>query len=335
VALNDYPIDVRVDYPPSSSRGWAALTIIWVKFLALIPHFFVLVFLSIAQLIVAFVAQIVVAIKGEYPAGMFDFVAGVLRWSTRVGAFLLSITDRYPPFTLEPDPAYPVDVVLERPARSNRLYALFTVIVQVGLFVAAIAFVAYLIHHGSSTTFDNNGNVGSARFNFGSPPGGSGLLLREIAALPHLIVLAVLGIAALVIWIVVQWVILFRAVYPRGMFDFTAGVIRWQTRVSGYTLGLSDRYPPFTFESSTGQTASGPAPAVWGATAVPGAAPATWGATAVPGPAPASAPPAWYADPAGRHTHRYWDGAQWTPHVADGGQTSYDPLEGPGAPGAV
>ena len=198
-------------------------------------------------------------------------VAGVLRWSTRVGAFLLSITARYPPFTLEPDTAYPVDVVLERPARSNRLYALFTVIVQAGLFVAGIAFVVYLIHHGSSTTVDNNGNVGSARFDFGSPPGGSGLALREIAALPHLIVLAVLGIAALVVWIVVQWVILFRAVYPRGMFDFTAGVIRWQTRVSGYTLGLSDRYPPFTFESSTGQTATGPAPAAWGARAVPGA----------------------------------------------------------------
>ena len=43
-------------------------------------------------------------------------------------------------------------------------------------------------------------------------------------------------------------------------------------------------------------------------------------------------PPAqWYADPTGRHAHRYWDGAQWTPHVADGGQTASDPLEGPGS----
>jgi hypothetical protein len=322
VALNDYPIDARFDYPPRSSRGWAVLTIIWVKFLALIPHFFILIFLSIAQLIVAFVAQIMVAINGEYPAGMFDFVAGVLRWGSRVGAFGLSITDRYPPFTLESDPAYPVDVVFERPARSNRLYALFTVIVQVGAFIAGVAFIVYLIHHGSSSTFGGNGNVRGPRFNFGSWPGGNGLVLRQIAALPHLIVLGVLFIAVIVLWVVVQWVILFRAAYPRGMYDFTTGVIRWQTRVSGYALGLIDRYPPFSFDPSIAAPATSPAPAAWGATSVPGAA-------------PAAAPPAWYADPAGRHAQRYWDGVQWTPHVADGGQTSYDPLEGPGAPGAV
>lgn len=319
MAFNDYPIDARFDYPPRSSRGWAALTITWLKFFALAPHLFLLVFLSIAQLVVAFVGQIMVAVNGEYPAGMFEFVAGVLRWGTRVGAFALSITDRYPPFTLESDPAYPVDVVLERPARSNRLYALFTVIVQVLAFVAGIAFIVYLIHHGSSSTFDGNGNVRGPRFDFGSWPGGNGLVLRQIAALPHLVVLGVLSVAVIVLWVVVQWVILFRAVYPRGMFDFTTGVIRWQTRVSGYALGLIDRYPPFTFDRSIAATPSGPAPVGWGSAAAPGAAP----------------PPAWYADPAGRHAHRYWDGAQWTPHVADGEQTSYDPLEGPGTAGTV
>ena len=309
VALNDYPIDVRVDYPPRSSRGWAALTIVLVKILALIPHIVVLFFLSIAQIIVAFVAQIVVAVKGEYPAGMFKFVAGVLRWGTRVEAFFFSLNDRYPPFTLEPDPAYPVDLVLERPVRSNRLYALFTVLVQVFLFAATIALVVYLIDHASSsaTTFDGSGtSLRTHRFNF-SAPGGNGLALREIAALPHYVVLAILGFAAFIVWAVVQWVILFRAVYPRGMFDFSAGVLRWQTRVSGYALGLSDRYPPFTFEPSLTVTA----------------------------PVSDAAPAAWYADPSGRHAHRYWDGAQWTPHVADGGQIAHDPLEGPGAPGTV
>ena len=37
MALNDYPINVRADYPERSSRGWAALTILLIKFLALIP----------------------------------------------------------------------------------------------------------------------------------------------------------------------------------------------------------------------------------------------------------------------------------------------------------
>jgi hypothetical protein len=40
----------------------------------------------------------------------------------------------------------------------------------------------------------------------------------------------------------------------------------------------------------------------------------------------ASAPAGWYADPAGRHEQRYWDGAQWTQHVTDGGRPSTDPV---------
>lgn len=42
--------------------------------------------------------------------------------------------------------------------------------------------------------------------------------------------------------------------------------------------------------------------------------------------APDAAPPAWYADPLGRHQYRYWDGTSWTHHVADDGKASVDPL---------
>ncbi len=44
-------------------------------------------------------------------------------------------------------------------------------------------------------------------------------------------------------------------------------------------------------------------------------------------------PPAWYPDPTGRHDHRWWDGAEWTAHVADAGRASTDPL--PDAPAGV
>ena len=299
MTLNDYPIDVRADYPERSSRGWAALTILLLKFLALIPHFFVLVFLGIAQFFVALVAQVAVVVSGEYPAGMFAFVAGVLRWGTRVSAFILSLSDRYPPFTLQPVADYPVDVAVERPAQSSRLYALFTVIVELVFIAAIIALVVHLAR-------DAGGGAPSGRsYNFSSNAG-TGLLLRQIAALPHLIVLFVLGIVAFVLWVVVQWVILFSGGFPRGMFGFVAGFVRWQTRVSGYALGLSDRYPPFTLEAPT----TAPAPAL----------------------PPAALPPAqWYADPSGRHAHRYWDGAHWTPQVADDGRTGVDPLDGPGS----
>lgn len=61
----DYPVDIRADYPERSSRGWAALTIFWIKFFALIPHGIVLVFLGIAQWVVALVAQFVVVFGGS------------------------------------------------------------------------------------------------------------------------------------------------------------------------------------------------------------------------------------------------------------------------------
>lgn len=111
----DYPVDVRADYPRRSSRLWAVLTIFWIKFLAVLPHAIVLVFLGIAQFVVALIAQFVVAFKGEYPAGMHQFVTGVLRWQTRVTAFVLSVNDRYPPFSLQEIDDYPIDVVAERP----------------------------------------------------------------------------------------------------------------------------------------------------------------------------------------------------------------------------
>ena len=43
-----------------------------------------------------------------------------------------------------------------------------------------------------------------------------------------------------------------------------------------------------------------------------------------------SAPPAWLADPTGRHQMRYWDGQQWTDYVSDAGAQSTDPVGSPG-----
>ena len=40
-----------------------------------------------------------------------------------------------------------------------------------------------------------------------------------------------------------------------------------------------------------------------------------------------SSPAGWHPDPMGRHEHRYWDGAQWTEHVADAGRSGHDPIE--------
>jgi hypothetical protein len=71
-------------------------------------------------------------------------------------------------------------------------------------------------------------------------------LVKWLLAIPHYIVLFFLEIAALVVVIAAWFVILFTGRYPRGMFDFVQGVIRWHNRVLAYAGTLvTDQYPPF------------------------------------------------------------------------------------------
>ena len=94
---------VHLDYPyPDAERDlnrWLPL----VKWFLAIPHYIVLFFLDIGLVVVVIVAWFAILFTGRYPRGMFDFVQGVIRWQNRVVAYaLVLVTDRYPPFSLEP-----------------------------------------------------------------------------------------------------------------------------------------------------------------------------------------------------------------------------------------
>jgi hypothetical protein len=72
-------------------------------------------------------------------------------------------------------------------------------------------------------------------------------LVKWFLAIPHLFVLLFLYIAAIVAVIVAWFAILFTGRYPRGLFDFQEGVLRWTARVIAYAFVLvTDRYPPFS-----------------------------------------------------------------------------------------
>ena len=72
-----------------------------VKWLAAIPHYVVLLFLYIAAFVVVIMAWFAIVFTGTYPRGMFGFVEGVFRWTSRVTAYAFTlVTDEYPPFRL-------------------------------------------------------------------------------------------------------------------------------------------------------------------------------------------------------------------------------------------
>jgi hypothetical protein len=71
-------------------------------------------------------------------------------------------------------------------------------------------------------------------------------LVKWFIAIPHYIVLYVVGIIASIVIVIAWFAILFVGRFPEGMFDFVLGYYRWTTRVSGYAfLLVTDRYPPF------------------------------------------------------------------------------------------
>jgi hypothetical protein len=94
---------VRLDFPYPEAEHDLSRGLPLVKWLLAIPHYIVLFFLTIGAVFAAIFAWFAILFTGRYPPALFDFIEGVLRWHNRVGAYaFLLITDRYPPFSLEP-----------------------------------------------------------------------------------------------------------------------------------------------------------------------------------------------------------------------------------------
>jgi len=74
---------------------------------------------------------------------------------------------------------------------------------------------------------------------------------RLILVIPHVVVLWFVNVAWLATTIIAWFAILITGEYPRVLYDFAVGVLRWNSRVETYMLLLRDEYPPFTLEAST------------------------------------------------------------------------------------
>lgn len=197
-----YPMRFDVRYPERLSR--------WKTFLRgflIIPA---LIFWSTVGSIVeaAVVAGFApVFLKRKYPMWLFRAGTGAIGFGTRVAAYGLLLTDRYPSFSPDESP-----VVLE----------------------------------------------------YDEPPQGQlsrwrVFFWKLLLIVPHFFVLWFLFVAVFAVTVIAWFAILFTGRYPRGLFGFVTGVMRWYLRTVGYFASYTDRFPPFALSRDAGPGSNGAA----------------------------------------------------------------------------
>src|SRR3954447_22654780 len=218
-----------------------------VKWLLLIPHYVVLAFLWLAFAVVAVVAFVAILVTGRYPRSLFAFNLGVLRWSWRVAYYGYSAlgTDRYPPFSLGPEPDYPATLDIAYPERLSR----GLVLVKWWLLAIPHYLVLGVVLGGAAWTTTT---VSTA----------SGVTRTTASGTSLLTLLVCFAAVAL----------LFTGRYPRGLYDFATGIDRWVLRVVAYVTLMTDEYPPFRLDQGGDEAGEprGPVPiAPGGSAAIP------------------------------------------------------------------
>src|SRR5215211_1871328 len=218
-----YPLSVRGFFDQPSRALWL------VKWLLLIPHYIILVFLWLAFWIVTVIAFFAILFTTRYPKGLFDFNVGVIRWSWRVSFYGYAAlgTDRYPPFTLSDVPDYPARLELEYPQQLNRWLPLvkwllaFPQYLIVGALVGSGYVVATSRQDGRAVSYSTPSLIGAC------------VLIAAIA-------------------------LLFTTHYPPGLFDLALGIDRWGYRL--LVCGVDDRPLPAIPARSGQHRYRGPAP---------------------------------------------------------------------------
>jgi hypothetical protein len=207
-----YPLAVHARFDRPNRWLWL------VKWLLLIPHYFVLAFLWLAFVFVTLIAFFAILFTTRYPRGLFAFNVGVLRWSWRVSyyGYTALATDRYPPFTLADVSDYPARLEVDYPARLNRWLPLIKWLLAFPQYLVVTA----LLGSGYAVASD----MDDGRFAYAAP--------------------SLLGACVLIAAVA----LLFTARYPVGLFDLVVGVNRWSYRLVVYLALMTDQYPPLRLD---------------------------------------------------------------------------------------
>ena len=113
------PTQFDVEYPEELSR-----LLIFVKWLLLIPHFFILYALGAVHGVITLIALFAILFTTKYPEGLFKIALGILRWQANVYAYFLLQRDEYPPFSWDAG-EYPLTLEVEYPESLNRWAPLY------------------------------------------------------------------------------------------------------------------------------------------------------------------------------------------------------------------
>ena len=202
--VSSYPVQFDVDFP---SRPLDRLSTAF-RFIVAIPIVILLTMLSgeafrngnhdrntlvIGGAAVFLPLVLMIVFRQKYPRWWFDWNLNLLRFSSRVTAYLALLDDRYP--STDEDQSVHLDFPYPDAHQLNRWLP----------------------------------------------------LVKWFLAIPHYVVLFFLGLATVIAVIAAWFAILVTGTYPRGLFDFVVGVLRWSNRVNGYAFALvTDQYPPFS-----------------------------------------------------------------------------------------
>jgi hypothetical protein len=140
----DYPITLEIQRPEKSSRllNFPLGIGTTIRAILLIPHWIILYFLQIVASILYFIACFAILFTGRYPQGLFNFWVGYTRWTSNFYGYLVGVYDKYPPFSMDAQPDYPLTFDARYPESLSRVlnFPLF-----IGLFIKAILLIPHLI----------------------------------------------------------------------------------------------------------------------------------------------------------------------------------------------
>ena len=138
--MSSYPVTYRQTPAIERSR----LTVFF-RFIMVIPHLIWSFIYGVAAQVVVFIAWFAIVFTGRYPKAMYEFVAGYVRFYTRLLGYIELVTDEFPPFDGAEHPKYPVTVTIPPPQESySRLSTAFRIILLIPVWILQYVFLLWI-----------------------------------------------------------------------------------------------------------------------------------------------------------------------------------------------